>query len=84
MGVLADKDYPAMVKKIAPIATRAFTITPPNPRALSDLDLAKAFNAEGVEATPVEISKAIKTAKKSASKDDVIVCFGSLYSISSL
>lgn len=48
MGVLADKDYDAMLDTlIAYRQTRAFfTVTPPNPRALSADDLAAAVQAQ--------------------------------------
>lgn len=84
MGVLADKDYEDMVKVVAPHAKKAYTITPPNPRKLSAEDLAATFSKFGLEAKPIEISKAISTAKKEASESDIIAVFGSLYSISSL
>jgi len=48
MGVLADKDYRAMVRQIMGYAsTRMFIcIEPPNPRALSTAELAQAANEE--------------------------------------
>lgn len=47
-GVLADKDYPAMVRQlVAYSCTRAIIcIEPPNPRALKSEDLAQALNEE--------------------------------------
>ena len=84
MGVLADKDYEKMVESIIPIAKKIYTITPPNPRHLSGEDLSAVFNNKGITAQPVKIDEAISTAKASATSDDIIVAFGSLYSISSL
>lgn len=84
MGVLADKDYKTMVKKIAPITKHAYTITPPNPRKLDAEKLAECFNAEGIETQIVPNEKAIDIAKASANADDVICAFGSLYSVCSL
>lgn len=48
LGVLADKDYPAMVRSLLAYApTRAvICIEPPNPRALPTEDLAAALNEE--------------------------------------
>lgn len=48
MGVLADKDYPAMVREIVGYeGTRAIIcIEPPSPRALSTADLAQAVRGE--------------------------------------
>lgn len=84
MGVLADKDYEDMVQIVAPHAKKVYTITPPNPRKLDAKDLAKCFEKFGVEAVFCEITDAISLAKKEASESDVVVAFGSLYSISAL
>ena len=84
MGVLADKDFEEMVSLVSPFAKKVYTITPPNPRKLDAKDLAKCFEEYDVEAVSCEISEAIDKAKKEASESDVIVAFGSLYSISSL
>lgn len=35
IGVLADKEYDKMLKKLLPFAKRIYTVTPQNPRALS-------------------------------------------------
>ncbi len=45
MGVLADKDYAAMVEAVLPQAQAFVTVTPPNPRALSAEDLAECIRA---------------------------------------
>lgn len=42
MGVMADKNYRAMLKTILPLAENLITVEPENPRALSAEDLAKA------------------------------------------
>ena len=84
MGVLADKDYEDMVKIVAPYAKKVYTITPPNPRKLDAKDLAKCFVMFGVEAVPCKIEDAISEAKAGADAQDVVACFGSLYSISTL
>ena len=84
MGVLADKDYEDMVKIVAPYAKKVYTITPPNPRKLDAKDLAKCFAKFGVEAIPCKIEDVISEAKAGADAQDVIACFGSLYSVASL
>lgn len=50
MSVLADKDYPAMVRTVLPFASAFVTFTPPNPRALSGSDLALEIQAAGCDA----------------------------------
>lgn len=43
MGVLADKDYPAMIASVAPFARGFVTYRPRNPRALSASELAESI-----------------------------------------
>ena len=45
MGVLADKDYPAMIAEVAPLADAFVCYAPDNPRALPAVDLAAAIAA---------------------------------------
>ena len=49
-GVMADKDFEAMARMIAPAAKRVFTVAPDNPRALPAEDHAALFVRLGVEA----------------------------------
>ena len=97
MGVLADKDYTSMIKAVLPYARAFITFAPPNPRALSATDLAQTIRSlaqEHIEtceaAEAVEIreaasaAQAIKCAREMAGADDVIVAFGSLYSVAAL
>ena len=46
MGVLADKDYPAMVREVLPLADCFVLYTPPNPRALGAAQLAQCIQAQ--------------------------------------
>ena len=50
MGVLADKDYPAMVAAVAPWARALVAYAPANPRALPADDLAACARDAGIEA----------------------------------
>lgn len=49
-GVMADKDHAEMVRLLAPVARRVFTVTPDNPRALPAEEYAEEWRAAGVEA----------------------------------
>jgi dihydrofolate synthase/folylpolyglutamate synthase len=81
-GVLADKDYVDMYAPVMPYAKRFVCITPPNPRRLDAKELAEHLRAVGAEATACDsILEGVRTAKKLAGKDGVVLCFGSLYSI---
>ncbi len=85
-GVMADKDYPYMVSRIAEIADQLFCIKPDNPRALDANSLAKEFLAKGVPAVAFSsiddaICKAIECAK---AENKAILCVGSLYMYSQI
>lgn len=84
MGVLADKEYVSMCKKIAPYSKKVFVIAPPNPRQLSEQDLSDELNKLNIQTEIVDCASAIRTAVKNSHADDVICAFGSLYSISTL
>lgn len=80
-GVLSDKDYDYIAKKLSEVADVAFTITPDNPRALSAEDYAKTLEKYSVIANPCEnIEKALRLGMLTAKKSSVpLVCLGSLY-----
>ena len=66
-GVLRDKDYKFISKKLSEIAERAFTMTPDNKRALSAEEYAKTLSDEGVLARPCpDIKSAFETARAAA------------------
>lgn len=85
-GVLRDKDYTAIARDLADVASKAFTLTPDNTRALSAEEYAEVLRDAGIEAYPNEsIKGAFERAKQEAKKDGVpLVCLGSLYVYSSL
>ena len=80
-GVLKDKDYNFIAKKLARVASCAFTITPGNPRALTAEEFAELLCSLGVESYPNQtIADALAAAIKRAGKSgEAIVCLGSLY-----
>ncbi len=80
-GVLADKDYNFIAKKIARVASCVYTITPDNPRALSGERYAAVLMSCGVSAEPkASISDALTAAVNLADTAGTpIVCLGSLY-----
>ena len=81
-GVLADKDYPAMLEAVRPLADRFYTIMPPSPRALSAQALAEHLRDNGAAAEPCSsIEEAIRQAMDHAGEDGVVCSFGSLYYI---
>ncbi len=80
-GVLRDKDYTAIAKDLSTVASRAFTLTPDNPRALSAEDYAKTLCEAGIEAKAYgTLSDTLDAARMAAKKDGVpLICLGSLY-----
>ena len=85
-GVLKDKDYHAIAKDISKVASRAFTMTPDNPRALAASEYAGVLKECGVDAEPYEsIESALKCAVAQAKQDGkALVCLGSLYTYGSI
>ncbi|KQM11770.1 hypothetical protein AOA80_06350 [Methanomassiliicoccales archaeon RumEn M1] len=55
-GVLADKDYPAMMGEILPLAKEFYTITPDSERAMPAAELAAYLESRGVKAAPAGAS----------------------------
>jgi len=85
-GVMKDKDYNCIAADLAEVASRAFTVTPDNPRALSAADYAAVLSAHGIDATPFNsLETALETALRQAKEDSVpLLCLGSLYMYSEL
>lgn len=93
LGVLADKDYPAMVRAVAPWARSFSVYAPENPRALAADKLAACVSEVLVEEgraddVPVrvcaEAAEALRAARAAAGSQGVAVAFGTLYAIADL
>ena len=81
-GVLADKDYPAMMGELLPLAKEFFTITPDSPRAMSAQELADYLRGRGGRAVPCgTVREALDQALAAAEPQDVVCVTGSLYMI---
>lgn len=79
MGVLADKDYDRMIRVMFHEGDRVFTLTPPNPRALSAYELASRLKKQNIDAVPCANARdAVSYALAEAGERDVILAFGSL------
>lgn len=82
IGVLADKDYRAMIDLLVPLAKRIYTVTPDSPRALRAADLAKQLSCyEKPTDVCSSAAEAVAKAFADAREDDVICSVGSLYMI---
>ncbi len=80
-GVMADKDYAHMVRRMSEVACRAFTVRPDNSRALDSREYAKVFVQGGVPAEGFATVKEAVFAAMDAGKESgkPTLCLGSLY-----
>lgn len=85
-GVLQDKDYRAIARSLAQVASRAFVLTPDNPRALAGEDYTALLNSVGVDAEAYgSVAQAYAAARSAAEADGKpLLCLGSLYTYASL
>ncbi|HBR09067.1 MAG TPA: bifunctional folylpolyglutamate synthase/dihydrofolate synthase [Clostridiales bacterium] len=80
IGVLADKDWQAMLDIIAPAADAFVAVTPMSPRALPAKTLCAALQKYGKHAIARErISDGVAAALNLAGRDGVVCSVGSLY-----
>lgn len=93
LGVLADKDYRAMVHAVAPWARSFAVYALENPRALPADELVVCIRAELAETGRADVvsaqayaspADAFAAARAAAGADGVAVAFGTLYAISDL
>ena len=94
IGVLEDKDYPAMLESILPLGGAFVAVAPPNPRALPAAKLARAIRWTGQDllgcsacVKPYEardFDDAVAKACDLAGPEGLVCAFGSLYSIAEL
>ena len=81
MGVLADKEWDAMLGKLLPLAKEMHCVTPNSPRALDSARLADECVKRGVSATPyADIDEGVASAYNKAKTQNMpLVMLGSLY-----
>lgn len=93
LGVLADKDYSAMVRAVAPWARSFSVYAPKSPRALAVEELAACVREVLAEKAPAEDvpvrvcaspAEALRVARAAAGPEGVAVAFGTLYAIADL
>jgi dihydrofolate synthase/folylpolyglutamate synthase len=79
LGVLADKNLDAILRPLAPIATRIVATTPHSPRALAAEALAaRVPPGAQVEVVPVPC-EAVRHVRETCGDDDLVLVCGSLY-----
>lgn len=82
-GVLADKDWQAMFRRVLPLAKAFVVVTPDSPRALPAPELGAWLRQ--VSQVPVSVQDSldagVDAALAQAGPDDVVCAWGSLYSV---
>ena len=80
-GVMADKDYTHMVRRMAEVADRAFCVRPANDRALDPVAYAETFRGMGIPAEGyASVAEGVKAAMEVAKREEkALLCLGSLY-----
>lgn len=79
MGVLADKEYTGMIRTMFREGDLVFTVTPPNPRALSSEALAEELEKQKIRAVSCgSAAEAVSRAAAEAGTQGIILAFGSL------
>lgn len=80
-GVMADKDYDRMVRRMAEVSERVFAVRPDNDRAMAADDYAKVFEALGIPAKGYNtVAEAVCAAMDACKRDGkALLCLGSLY-----
>lgn len=94
IGVLEDKDYPAMLETVLPYGSAFVVTTPDNPRALPAAKLARAIRWTGQDllgcsacVNPYvarDMEDALCRARELAGSQGLICVFGSLYAIAAV
>ena len=81
-GVLADKNWSAMVGELLPLAKEFVAITPDSPRAMPAQDLAEYMENQGVKAVSCEtVQEGVDRAMEAAGPEGAVCVCGSLYII---
>lgn len=79
-GVLADKDYPAIMNTMLPLAQEFICLTPDSERALPAGEFAEYLRSLGARAEACDdVSAGIRAALDAAGSAGCVVAFGSLY-----
>jgi dihydrofolate synthase / folylpolyglutamate synthase len=82
MGVMADKDVGSILRALAPVVARVWTVTPPDARGLPARDLAERWREQGHFArAETGLGPALASALRTAGPHGRVLVTGSLYII---
>ena len=82
LGILADKDYRAMIAQLAPLAARVVATQSNSPRACEAEEVAREARqfCDNVE-TVVPVRAALEAARQSSTRSDIVCVTGSFYTV---
>ncbi|HID38570.1 MAG TPA: hypothetical protein EYP36_03535, partial [Calditrichaeota bacterium] len=84
-GLVKDKDYPTIARRIVEAAYRIVVTEPDTHRRLSATDLAEAFKKEGKTVKVIQdLHKAFEICKQTLNKEETLLVIGSHYLIGPL
>jgi dihydrofolate synthase/folylpolyglutamate synthase len=81
LGILNDKDLAGIARALGPLAAKVIATKPKTPRAFEPDALRAAFETHAPVAIVPGVPAAVTEAMATASRDDVIVVAGSIYTI---
>ncbi|MCT4507789.1 MAG: bifunctional folylpolyglutamate synthase/dihydrofolate synthase [Tepidibacter sp.] len=85
LGMLKDKDVESVCEILIPRCKNIITTKPNNPRAMKSDELKEIINKLNKDCTSCDnIDEAVRLALKNSSKNDAIICAGSLYMIGNI
>lgn len=82
IGIMADKPWKEMLKKLLPLSDRVIAFRPSNPRALDPQTIVEEAETYGLDAICAkEAKEALQIALDHAGQDDLILVTGSLFTV---
>ncbi len=83
LGIMADKDWPGVMRALLPLADKIITTRPQLPRACPPEELAGYAKRRGVKVEIVpRVSEAVRQALERAGEDEMILVTGSIFTVS--
>ncbi len=80
-GVLQDKDWTTMLRRLAPLADAIVLTHPPTERGADPAVLAPAVGHHASVSVAADVERALAQARQAARADDTILVAGSLYTV---
>lgn len=83
LGIMADKDWPGVIRPLLPLADKIITARPQLPRACPAEELAGYVRQRGVKAEVIPpVDQAVRQALEQAGADGLVLVTGSIFTVS--